>query len=252
MNSTSVKSCADTWRKPPAWPTIGPEETHVWRIDLDLPNSDIDSNFYLLSADERDRADRFVFKKDRSHFVAARGALRRTLALYLQTDPAGLHFVYGSHGKPSLKPGYNTQDLRFNVTHSGGIALLALTFLREVGIDVERIRDDFPCIQIARQFFSDAEYTALCSIDSALRHEAFFNCWTRKEAFIKATGKGLSYPLKQFDVSLRPGSPARLLSIAEESEQPRHCSLHAISPRAGYVGALAVIGACSNVLLLTL
>jgi 4'-phosphopantetheinyl transferase len=249
MNSTSVKSCSSAWRKPPAQPEIGPEDTHVWRIELDLPDSDIDNSFHLLSADERARSDRFVFKKDRSYFIAARGALRRALALYLQADPAGVQFYYGSHGKPSLKPGCNTQGLRFNMTHSSGIALLALTMLHEIGVDVERIRDDFPCLQIARQFFSNAEYTELYSLEPALRHEAFFNCWTRKEAFIKATGKGLSYPLKEFDVSLRPGSPARLLRITGGRKQAARYSLHAISPRAGYVGAIAVIGACSNVLL---
>ena len=247
MNSTSIESHAESWRAQPARPTIEPEEIHVWCIELDLPDSDIERDFHILSVDERDRAYRFAFKKGRTHFIAARGALRRILGLYLQVDPAGLQFVYASHGKPSLKPGYDTLGLRFNVTHSGGIALFALALSREVGIDVEHIRDDFPCLQIARQFFSDAEYATLCSIQPALRYEAFFNCWTRKEAFVKATGEGLSYPLTQFEVSLRPGAPAQLLSITGQAAQAARYSLHAILPRAGYVGALAVIGTCSRI-----
>jgi 4'-phosphopantetheinyl transferase len=249
MHTTDTHTDADCWRSPPASPALGSDEVHVWRFELDLPDPVIDSHFAVLSQDERERAQRFVFKKDRSHYIAARAAVRRTLGRYLQADPASLQFVYAARGKPSLSPQDPASELKFNVSHSAGIALLALSLSRDVGVDVERIRDDFPGLAIAHQFFTAAEYAALSSIEPARMHEAFFNCWTRKEAFIKAIGDGLSYPLKQFEVSLLPGEPARLLSIDGQAALAARYSLHGMVPRPGYVGALAVAGGCSSVLL---
>jgi len=150
MLATNQKPLADAWCNPPTNPSIASGEAHVWRIDLELPGADIDREFILLSADERDRANRFIFKKDRNRYIAARSALRRTLGRYLQDDPAELRFTYGSHGKPSLHSACNPQNLRFNLSHSGEVALIALAVATEVGIDVERIRENFSCLEIAR------------------------------------------------------------------------------------------------------
>lgn len=239
----------DCWRSPPASLTLQPADVHVWRFELDFPDPVIDSHFAILSHDERERANRFVFKKDRTQFITVRAAVRRTLGRYLQADPANLQFVYALRGKPSLRPQDNGLELKFNVSHSASIALLALSLSRDVGVDVERIRDDFPGLSIAHQFFSTAEYAALSRVEPALVHEAFFNCWTRKEAFIKAIGDGLSYPLKQFEVSLLPGEPARLLSIDDQPALAARYSLHDLMPRSGYVGALAVAGGGGSILL---
>jgi len=246
MIAANLKPQTDAWCTPPANPSIAPGEAHVWRIDLEFPDADIDRKFKLLSADERDRANRFIFKKDRNRYIAARSALRRTLGRYLQADPAELKFTYASHGKPSLHSACNPQDLRFNLSHSGGIALIALAVATEVGIDVERIRENFSCLEIAREFFTAAEYEHICATDPALRNEVFFSYWTHKEAYIKAIGEGLSFPLNQFEVSLQAGVRVKSLNSGVGVAD---YSLHSIAPCTGYVGALAVAGDRASILM---
>lgn len=247
MNIPNAKLNLNVWRTPPSNKLrIRPGEIHIWRINLKLSEAEINSWRSLLSADEHDRANRFIFKKHRDDYIAARGALRQTLGLYLQVDPRALRFTYATHGKPSLVAEYKAQDLRFNISHSAGVALLALAVAMEVGIDIEHVHDDFPYQEIALRFFSPAEYDLLCAADPARRCETFFKYWTYKEAFIKATGLGLSYPLNQFEVSLRPGAPVQLLRTLEPA--PRH-SVHFIAPGADYVGALAVMGICTDIFL---
>ena len=238
-----MKVPVDTWHRPPIRPRMASDEIHVWRFDLELPEVEMDRRLGFLSIEEQERANCFVFKKHRDFYIAARGALRQTLGLYLHNDPATLQFSYASHGKPFLRPEYNPQNIRFNVTHSDGIALLALAVGCEVGIDIERVRTDFPYSEIAQRFFSAAEYAAFCATEPALRCATFFNYWTHKEAFIKAIGVGLSIPLNQFEVSLTPNVPAKLLST---TAQTPHHTFRALSPRVGYVGALAVIGRCTR------
>jgi len=246
MNIPSAQLNLNAWRTPPATLCIRPGEIHIWRINLELPEAEINSWESLLSADECARANRFIFKKHRDAYIAARGALRQTLGLYLQADPRALRFTYATHGKPSLAAEHKAQDLRFNVSYSAGVALLALAVAMEIGIDIERVHDDFPYQEIALRFFAPAEYVLFCAAEAARRCETFFKYWTHKEAFIKAIGLGLSYPLNQFEVSLHPGAPVQLLSTPDPA--PRH-SLHFIAAGADYVGALAVMGICTDILL---
>ena len=237
--SLHQKSLAPAWRQAPLQPSILPGELHVWRLDLDRLEGKNESRMGLLSADELQRAQRFIFQQHRERFVAARAALRRILADYLQTDAATLRFGYASHGKPYISLPDNPNNLRFNLSHSDGVALLALAVGIEVGVDIERIQTDFPYLEIAQQFFTAVEYAALCATDQALQCETFFRYWTHKEAFIKATGVGLSLPLQQFVVSLQPDTPSKLLHAV--CPPPDHVLL-ALSPCAGHVGAVAVMG----------
>jgi len=195
-----------------------------------------------LTADERARAERFYFRKDREHFIVARGLLRIILGRYLKIDPGQLRFCYSAHGKPSLARGSGGDDLRFNLSHAVELALFAATRGREVGVDIERIRTDFADERVAEQFFSSREVTALRVLPGNMQPQAFFNCWTRKEAYIKARGEGLSLRLDQFEVSLAPGEHAALLSTSGDTQESFRWSLRELVTDPGYVAALAVEG----------
>jgi len=201
----------------------------------------------LLSADERARAARFRFGQDRIQFVQARAALRLILGEYLTVDPATLEFIYGAHGKPALATGHADNSLRFNLSRREGLALIAITRGREIGVDVELRRADLPFLDMADVSFSSTELTTLRSLPKSLRVAGFYNCWTRKEAFAKARGEGLYFPFKQFDVSLTPGDPARLLEIRDDPDEVDRWMLRDVSIEENYVAALAVEGSNLNV-----
>jgi 4'-phosphopantetheinyl transferase len=166
--------------------------------------------------------------------------LRAILGRYLGSDPRRLRFHSNHYGKPSLAEPAGW--LRFNLSHSGGLALVAVTLDHELGVDVEQVRADLAGLSIAEQFFSPAEVATLRALPEPDRLQAFFNCWTRKEAFVKARGEGLSFPLKRFDVSLAPGEPAALLATHDDPAEAGRWTLHALSPGPGYVAAVAVYG----------
>ena len=187
-------------------------------------------------ADERARADRFYFARDREHFIVARGVLREILGCYLKRVPKSLCFCYGSHGKPALAGEFDGEAIRFNVSHSHGVALYAISRGRAVGIDLERIRFDLPVAEIAERFFSKREDAMLRSLPTDVQHQAFFRCWTRKEAYIKARGEGLSLPLDQFDVSLAPGEPAAVLGTQRDPSEASRWSSSGPFPRSGLRG----------------
>jgi 4'-phosphopantetheinyl transferase len=215
---------------------------HVWRTVLDVPEAQVRSLWYTLTADECQRAERYVFAKDRTHFVVARGLLRMLLGRYLGQDPPQLRFIYGPHGKPALATDLDGGTLRFNVSHSHGLALYAITRGRTVGVDVERIRPEVAQERIAERFFSPREVTLLRALPAPLQAAAFFACWTRKEAYIKATGEGLALPLDQFDVSLLPGEPAALLRTAWDPQEATRWALQDLAPAPDYRAAVAVAG----------
>ena len=200
------------------------------------------SLWQTLTADECQRAERYVFQKDRTHFVVARGLLRVLLGRYLRQEPQHLRFTYGPHGKPALATDTSGMSLRFNVSHSHGLALYAITYGREVGVDVERIRPKVVHEKIAEHFFSPREVTILRALPTPLQATAFFACWTRKEAYIKAKGDGLALPLSQFEVSLAPGEPAALLRTAWDLQEAACWALQDLAPAPGYRAAVAVAG----------
>ncbi len=230
------------WNRPPDNLSMAENEVHIWRAALDVSAHVLDDMRRLLSQDEIGRAERFYFEKDRNHFIMARGLLRTLLGRYLHVEPAYVHFGYNAYGKPFVElPANGPHMLNFNLSHSRGLALYAFTYTRHVGIDVEYMRSvDYE--QIAQHFFSPYEHAILCSLPAAARREAFFHCWTRKEAYIKARGEGLSMPLDVFDVSLKPGEPATLLSCRQDPQEPARWSLQALAPAALYAGAIAVEG----------
>ncbi len=218
------------------------DEVHVWCASLDLPASRLASLYQTLTADELNRADQFFLERDRRRFMAARGLLRTILGRYLGLAPNQLRFIYGDHGKPALAPTPGQASLSFNLSHSAGLALYAVTSGREVGVDLERICSNFDFERLAARFFSVQENAILRALPAALKPEAFFNCWTRKEAYIKARGKGLALPLNQFDVSLTPGEPAKLLETRGDRDEASRWSLQALKPDPDYAAALAVAG----------
>jgi len=230
------------WLPPPVALTLPDGEVHVWRATLDLPPGRIHEFQRTLAPDEGARAERFYFERDRIHYTVGRGLLRMILGRYLQVVPGQIRFCYNAYGKPALDPAHGPCPLRFNLSHSGGLALYALASNREVGVDVERIRTDLAYAQIAAHTFSALENALLSSLPADVQPTAFFNCWTRKEAYVKAHGAGLSLPLDQFAVSLAPGEPARLIHTAGAPQEAARWSLRALAPGQDYVGALAVEG----------
>jgi medium-chain acyl-[acyl-carrier-protein] hydrolase len=231
-----------TWEPAAEPPALGEGGVHVWRVRLDQPEKCRSELRRLLSADEEVRARRFHFRRDRDRFVVCRGALRTLLGRYLAHDPRRLRFAYGAHGKPALAAGGAAGRLSFNVAHSDGLALVAVTRGREVGVDLERVRPGLAAEEIAARYFSPREFEALRALPRSLRPEAFFHCWTRKEAYLKATGAGVARALDRFDVTLRPGDPAALLENRDDPAEARRWSLRELVPGPGFVGALAVEG----------
>jgi len=193
----------------------------------------------LLSSDERERAARFHFERDRQHYCAARAVLRTLLGRYLEAPARDLSFVYSDKGKPALASRSQDPGLAFNVSHSGDFALLGFARRRHIGVDIEKILNDFDTAAIARRFFSVRERDQLSHLPADEQHHAFFLCWTRKEAFIKALGEGLSHPLSQFDVSLDTSGPVSLTTRPDAGEAG-HWWLQSVDAGQGYAAAFAV------------
>ena len=207
--------------------------------DLDLGEAEISELYAVLADDEREKAGRFHFRRDRDRYVAARGILRRVLARHLAAAPEHIRFAYGPYGKPYLEAPRSSEDLDFNVSHSGGLAVFAVG-RNPMGVDVEAVRELSDMLPIAERFFSQDEVRDLRAIPAAERAAAFFRCWTAKEAYIKARGEGLSMPLDRFAVSLLPLEGTVDLRVFDVPEKARSFRLTRFSPRAGYVAALAV------------
>lgn len=225
------------WKRPAQMVRLGDDEVHVWRIHLNRQLLHRQSLFPMLSQDEKERAGRYHFQKDRDQFIVARGSLRIILGLYLSRRPELLRFRYSRFGKPDLaEPEFS--ELCFNLSHSHGLALLAVTRRREVGIDVERVRPQVVDEGIAERFFSPREVATLRALPVEQQPDAFFNCWTRKEAYIKARGEGLSLPLDMFDVSLTTGEPAALLETRFDPEDLYRWRIMDLSAGASFRAAL--------------
>ena len=191
-----------------------------------------------LSAEERRRADRYKFDRDRRRFIVARARLRQLLAVRLMTRPEAVELVYAGNGKPALAQRSGETDWRFNVSHSDEMAVYAFCQGREVGIDIEAIRKVRDADAIVSHFFSRCEQEAYLALDPGEKMLGFFNCWTRKEAFVKALGHGLSHPLDCFDVSLAPGEPARILRVKNTSGCDSGWCLDSFCPSPGFVAAV--------------
>ncbi len=208
--------------------TLANDAVHIWQVFL-KPFTEAPQRaqlFELLTEEERGRASRYVYTVDQDRFIIARGVLRALLGRYLGIDPRTIVFEYGEHGKPSVM-----SSLKFNLSHAGHWAVYGFTQNRNIGIDIERIRDDVDIAAIAQRFFSGSESSMLQQLPSEQQQAAFFDTWAKKEAFIKAMGSGL-HSLGQFDVSVKLADPWVL--------QP-------FTPAAGYAGAWAIEGAVEQV-----
>jgi 4'-phosphopantetheinyl transferase len=223
---------------PPAKFTLSRNEVHVWRASLDQNEATIEGLWRLLTPEERQRAQRYVRKESQQQFVVARGVLRQIIALYTGLAPAALKFTSNRYGRPLLSKDSNPAELDFNLSHSGNLVLYAFSRGRVVGIDIEAVRKEIATLNIAENFFSPDEVTTLKSVSEDMHTVAFFNCWTRKEAYIKAVGEGLSHPLHNFSVSLAPHEEAALLSVRGDQRAAARWKIYALEPGTGYVAAV--------------
>lgn len=221
---------------------LGRDELHVWRAKIDLPDSTVANLRHLLSPDEVARASRYHFEIDRRRFIAARAGLRIILSGYLNLHPRQINFSYGPQGKPSIAVSLDGMTLNFNLAHSGGVALFAVGYETEIGIDVEEIRAEFMKDNIAGRFFSVAEVAQLASLPREMQLQGFFSCWTRKEAFLKAKGVGLTQALDQFSVTVSPHDHARLLETKWDPHEVSRWSLQSIDVGSDLAAAVAVGG----------
>lgn len=217
-------------------------EVHVWRASLDMLASEVGVLQPTLSPDELARAERFHFEIDRRRFIVARGLLRAILARYVGIPSSQLSFMYGPHGKPRLAEKTGGEWLQFNLSHSDGRALYAVTANREVGIDLERVTSERDHEAIAEYLFTPGEVGALRALPAEKLSETFYRIWTCKEAYVKARGGGLWLPLDRFDVSLIPGKEFELLRLSDTRRDTSHWSLYSFDPWPGYAAALAVEG----------
>jgi 4'-phosphopantetheinyl transferase len=195
-----------------------------------------------LDADEQIRADRFRFDVHRRRFIVGRGFQRAVLGAYLGLAPERIAYRYGEKGKPLLTPGLVPEPLEFNLSNSEELALLGITRRVELGVDVEHLRPLSDLEALAERFFSVRESQQLLALPAASRVGAFFNCWTRKEAYLKAVGTGITAPLDAFDVTLLPGEPARMVSLEGSVERAAGWRLYHLEPAVGYLGAVAITG----------
>ena len=237
------------WLLPPDNLLLAKDEVHIWRGNLDLSESVIHQFTNVLSEDELDRANRFYFLKDKHRFISGRGMLRKILSFYLGVEPDEVPFQYSQYGKPYLSPEKVSSEfsipafeIAFNLSHSNSIALLGVTKSRRVGIDVEYAKHLPDADEIARRFFSPQENLIFQELTQKQKQTAFYHIWTRKEAFIKAIGEGLSYPLDQFDVSFLPEEQPCIKQISGDSNMGNRWSVKTLTPHPGYIGAIVVEG----------
>lgn len=226
------------WPAATADGTLGEKEVHVWCANLESAADQLAAMQDTLTIAEDTRAGRFRFWRHQRRFIACRGILRLLLGRYLDIFPKDIVISYSEYGKPHL----TNNKIQFNVSHSKETALYAFCLAGDIGIDLEKIRPINDAEGIAARFFSTAEYARFQDLPVEQRNEAFFSCWTRKEAFIKAVGEGLSYPLSDFDVSFSSEEKARLNTIRGSAEEAGCWSLIPLAPMVGYKAALVVKG----------
>ena len=230
-----MRSAFSQWQEPPAKPVLD-ENVHVWCVHLEYYFDRLQALLEVLSGDELERANRFYFQRDRKRFIVARAVLRIILGQYLERPAAQLRFRYNDYGKPYLAN--SDGELSFNLSHSDNLAVYGFVPRGEIGVDVERVKPDFATHEIARRFFSLSEVRDLTRLPAQKQAEAFFACWTRKEAYIKAKGQGLSIPLHRFRVSLNPEKPA-LLESWPYPEDVQRLEMHSFHIE-DYLGAVVV------------
>jgi len=221
-------------------PALSPGRVICWAVDLRCPDRCVTALAGILSVDELERAGRFVFERDRRRFIVTRACLRVLLSGYSGVPAAAIRFGYGPNGKPLLASRTPSSLVHFNVSHSADLALIALACEVPLGVDVEAIRSVADLLDIASRYFTAAEARTIASVPLQERDHAFFLCWTRKEAFAKALGDGLSLSLDRYRVSCRPGEPAEILEIDGSRAAAREWSVLDLRPAPQFVGAIVM------------
>jgi 4'-phosphopantetheinyl transferase len=218
-------------------------DVHVWLAELDQSHKHTQRLAQALPAEDRVRAGSYRYARDRRRFIVARAYLRTILGLYVDEEPDTLHFVYGPYGKPALSSP-DAGRLHFSVSRSHNLALYAIAYNREVGVDIERLHPlrDLDMDDIARYCFSPHEQITWRDLPAGKKHQAFFNLWTRKEAYMKAVGIGLLRPLDQIDVTTAPQTPTFLRADSAEPDAAGRWSIESLRPRRNYAAALVVEG----------
>ncbi len=218
---------------------MAPGGVHLWLVSVNAMKTQLDNLWYMLSDKEMKRAKRFCFEKDQKRFIVARGMLRTILSQYCNDEPDEHQFKYNRYGKPYL---IENDWLYFNVSHSGDKVLYGVAREREIGVDIENIKPRENAQQIVERYFSDDEKSQFSNLPDYMKKRAFFNCWTRKEAYIKAQGKGMSLPLDEFSVSFIPGEPTCLLETQHDFQEKDRWTLKEVIVEGDYVAAAAVEG----------
>lgn len=231
----------------PRAPRLRPDSVHIWTVRLDLPQNEVESLRDALVENERARADRFRTDALRARFITSRAAQRQILARYGAASPGAITFRYSTQGKPSLESPVSLAHLRFNVSHSADLALLAVAENREVGIDVEAVRVVRDATGLARRFFSPAECAALQMLTGDRLTRAFLACWTRKEAYVKAIGLGIATQLGNFDVTVDPDSPATIEATRPDAGDAARWTMHSVDAGPGYFATLVVEGGPASI-----
>ena len=234
-----------TWKPAPSRPTIR-DELHLWRVELEIHPHQIEPLERTLSSTEHERAQRFRFPQHRRRFVVRRGVLRDVLGRYLSVAPERIEFEKNRYGKLSVIGQETPNEIRFNLSHSADLATIALTRGREVGVDIEQIKPERATSQIARRFFASSETKAITALPSDEQTVAFFRCWTRKEAYIKAKGQGLSLPLSSFEVTVAANQPPALQQVSGDSDEILRWTMGTFDPGPSFLGAFVVEVPCDE------
>lgn len=224
----------------PSYLKLHPLEADIWYCPLVLSKSTLSDLYVLLSRQEKERAEQYYSEPDRNRYIARHGGLRTVLALYTDVSPSRIEFHQESTGKPAL----TNSSISFNMSRSKHLAVFVIAKEAKLGVDIERIRSfkEGEMQAVARQFFSEGEIAELMAMPPDQQTAAFFKCWTRKEAYVKARGEGLRAPLNGFQVSVNPVNPAGLLRIGRDEGEPSDWTLLDLKSPRGYVGALAIDG----------
>jgi 4'-phosphopantetheinyl transferase len=235
-----LNSFLQSFKLPPMDLELGANEIHIWLAVLEQPVSILHGFIHALSIEERIKAENFYFERDRNSFIVRRGILRTIIGRYLDVEPNRILFRFGKNGKPALDNTFDSETIHFNLSHSHGVALFAFSRNHEIGVDIEYMCDISEMDKIVESFFSIEESEVFRSLSESKKKEAFFYCWTCKEAFIKALGEGMSLPLDRFEVSLVPSEPFKLLNIDGDSRKATRWTIREIKAAPNYAGAFAV------------
>lgn len=236
----------EQWVVPGNGPSLGQSEVHVWLVNLDQTDEIVCQLRATLSSEEYSRANQFAFEHLRRRFIVCHGVLRQILGAYLAAEPQTLSFEVGQFGKPRLADDFAAHCMHFNLSHSCGRAVYAVAKGRRLGIDIESVRPLDRIGELAETCFSADELAALRSLPEEQRQRAFFDGWTRKEAFLKATGCGLSVSLETFSVSLTPGRGIQGLKVHDQSESGTPWTLISLPSASDFAAAVVIEGAdCS-------